>query len=175
MAQSDHSKLRKELRSLGDKVEDLTGACLSINMPRDAHNTLMVGLHADIMDRFDALEDSFAAVHDTTNGYSDDGETIERLKEELQYQHRKIEDMRESKYVFSSSIMIQWLIGVRRENEIARNHNNYTDSREFTPFAAMRDTYNREIRGFPQNLHELRSLQCEDTGLTAYWYNANVS
>lgn len=107
MAQADLSKLRKELRSLGDKVEDLTAACLGTNLPRDAKDKLMVGLHADIMDRFDALEDSFAAVHDTTDEPSEDGETIERFQEELRYQQSKIEDMRDAKYVSSTTVMIQ--------------------------------------------------------------------
>lgn len=97
MAQSDLSKLRKELRSLGDKLEDLTAACLGNNLPLDARNTLMVGLHADIMDRFDDLEDSLAAFHDNTDGPSDDGERIERPEEELAYQHSKVEDMRDAK------------------------------------------------------------------------------
>ena len=59
--------------------------------------------------------------------------------------------------------MIQQLITHGRENEISRNHNIYADSQELTPFAAMRDINNGEIRGFPPNLRELNSLQCEDT------------
>ena len=97
MAQSDYKKLRKELRRIGDRLEELTAACLGNNPPGDGQNTLMVGLYADIVDRFDGLEDSFAAVHDNTDGPSDDRKTIERLEEELAYERGQVKDMRDAK------------------------------------------------------------------------------
>ena len=78
-------------------MEDLTGVCVSTAVPWDAHNPLMVGLSADIKDRFDDLEDSFAAIHDKANGPSDGKDTIEQLERELEYQNSKIQNMRDAK------------------------------------------------------------------------------
>ena len=78
-------------------MEDLTGACLSTSFPQEGQNSLMVALHSEMMDRFDEVEDSVTALQDNTDGPSDDTETIERLEEELDHEHMKVEDMRNAK------------------------------------------------------------------------------